>query len=52
MTEIDSGRFALSLEEIDPFTREPMRIDLHSDKAIFRPPHKLGQVEWDFFEAQ
>lgn len=29
-----------------------MRIDLNSDKLIFWPPHKLGEVEWDFVEAQ
>ena len=29
-----------------------MRIDLNSNKPIFRPPHKLGQVEWGFVEAQ
>ena len=34
------------------FTGEPMRINLNSDQAIFRPPHKLGQVEWDFVEEQ
>ena len=34
------------------FTGEPLRIDLNSDKPIFRPPHKLGQVEWDFVQAQ
>ena len=45
-------RFAFSLEDIEPFTGEPMKIDLNSDQAIFRPPHKLGQVEWDFVDAQ
>ena len=29
-----------------------MQINLNSDQAIFRPPHKLGKVEWDFVEAQ
>ena len=29
-----------------------MRIDLNTEKPIFRPPHKLGRVEWDFVEAQ
>ena len=29
-----------------------MQLDLNSDKPIFRPPHKLGQVEMDFVEAQ
>ena len=29
-----------------------MRLELTSDKPIFRPPHKLGQVELDFVEAQ
>ena len=47
-------RFAFSLEDIKPhdFTGEPMRINLNSDQSIFRPPHKLGQVEWDFVKAQ
>lgn len=29
-----------------------MSIDLNSERAIFRPPHKLGEVEWDFVGAQ
>ena len=47
-------RFAFSLEDISPhdFTGEPMVINLNSDQAVFWPPHKLGQVEWDFVEAQ
>ena len=44
--------FAFSLEDIEPFTGKPMRIDLNKDKPICRPPHKLGQVKWDFMEAQ
>ena len=50
----NSDRFAFSMEDIHPasFTRESMRIDLNSDKPIFRPPHKPSQVEWDFVEAQ
>ena len=28
-----------------------MRVDFNSDKPIFRPPHKLGELEWDFVEA-
>ena len=51
MLDSNSYRFAFSLEDIEPFTEEPLRIDLNSDKAIFRPPHKLGQVEWDFVQA-
>ena len=47
----NKDRFAYSLEDIEPFTGEPMRIDLNSDKPIFRPPHKLGQVELDFVAA-
>ena len=52
MLESHTDRFAFSLEDIEPFTAEPLRIDLNSDKPIFRPPHKLGQVEWDFVQAQ
>ena len=50
MLEDNEDRFAFSLEDIKPedFTGEAMAINLNSDKAIFRPPHKLGQVEWDF----
>ena len=54
MLDDNMDRFAFSLEDISPhdFTGEPMAINLNSDQAIFRPPHKLGQVEWDFVEAQ
>ena len=45
MLDKHSDRFAFSLEDIEPFTGEPLRIDLNSDKPIFRPLHKLGQVE-------
>ena len=37
------------MRSADPYT---MHINLNTDKPIFRPPHKLGQVEWDFVEAQ
>ena len=54
MLDDNVDRFAFFLGDINPqdFTREPMRINLKSDQSIFRPPHKLGQVEWDFVEAQ
>ena len=41
------------MEDLEPskFTGEPMRLDLDTDKPIFRPPHKLGQVELDLVEA-
>ena len=52
MLDNNSDRFTFSLENIEPFTGEPLRIDLNFDKPIFRPPHKLGQVEWDFVQAQ
>ena len=45
-------QFAFSLEDIEPFMGEPMRIVLNSDNPILCPPHKPGQVEWDFVEAQ
>ena len=52
MLDNNTDRFAFSLEDIEPFTGEPLRIDLNLDKPIFRPPHKLGQVEWDFVQTQ
>ena len=52
MLEENEDRFAYCLEDIEPFKGEPMEIPLNSDRAIFRPPHKLGQVEWDFVGAQ
>ena len=42
MLDNNTDRFAFSLEDIEPFTGEPLRIYLNSDKPIFRPPHKLG----------
>ena len=46
MLEDNSDRFAFSMEDIEPasFKGKAMRIDLNSDKPIFRTPHKLGQV--------
>ena len=46
--------FAFSMEDLEPtkFSGEPMRLELTSDKPIFRLPHRLGQVELDFVEAQ
>ena len=52
MLEDNMDRFAFSMEDIEPFKGEPMQLELNSDKPIFRPPHKLGQVEWDFVEGQ
>ena len=54
MLNANNDRFAFSMEDLEPakFTGEPMRLDLNTDKPIFRPPHKLGQVELDFVEAQ
>ena len=52
MLEDNADRFAFSLEDIEPFTGEPLEIHLNSSQPIFRPPHKLGQVEWDFVQAQ
>ena len=45
-------RSSFSFQDIELFTGQPMRIDLNSDKPISHPVHKLGQVEWDFVEAQ
>ena len=54
MLNANNDRFAISMEDLEPtkFPRELMRLDLNSDKPIFWPPHKLGQVEMDFVEAQ
>ena len=54
MLDANNDHFAFSMEDLEPskFTGEPMRLDLNSDKPIFKPPHKLGQVEMDFVEAQ
>ena len=52
MLDNNSDRFAFSMEDLELFTGEPLQIHLNSDKPIFRPPHKLGQVEWDFVAAQ
>ena len=42
MLDDNVDRFAFSLEDIKPddFQGEPMQINLNSDQAIFRPPHK------------
>ena len=52
MLENNVDRFAFPMEDIELFKGEPMALELNSDKPIFRPPHKLGQVEWDFVEGQ
>ena len=52
MLESNNDRFAFALEDIEPFTGEPLQIHLNSEQPIFCPPHKLGQVEWDFVRAQ
>ena len=52
MLDDNKERFAYCMEDIEPFKGEPMEIHLNTDKSIFRPPHKLGQVEWDFVQAQ
>ena len=49
MLEANMDRFAFSMEDIESFK---MALELNSDKPIFRPPHQLGQVEWDFVEGQ
>ena len=54
MLNANNNRFAFSMEDLEPvkFIGEPMRLDLDTHKPIFRPPHKSGQVELDFVEAQ
>ena len=54
MFNANSDRFTFSMEDLEraKFNEEPMRLDLTSDKPIFRPPHKLGQVELDFVDAE
>ena len=53
MLNANSDRFVFSMEDLKPakFSGEPMRLELTSYKPIFRPPHKLGQVELVFVEA-
>ena len=53
MLDDNVDKFAFPLEDIKPddFRGEPMQINLNSDQAIFRTPHKLGEVEWYFVEA-
>lgn len=46
MLEKNGDGFAYSLEDIEPFTREPICA------RHLQTPHKLGQVEWDFVGAQ
>ena len=50
--EDNMDRFAFTMEDIEPFTGEPLQIHLNSTQPIFRPPHKLGQIEWDFVKTQ
>ena len=52
MLDTNLDRLAFSLKDIEAFTGEPLQIHLNSSQPIFRPPHKLGQVEWDFVQAQ
>ena len=52
MLDDNKERFAYCMEDIEPFKGEPMEINLNTEKPIFRPPHKLRQVEWDFVQAQ
>ena len=54
MLNANSDHFAFSMEDLElaKFSGEPMRLDVTSYKPIFRPSHKLGQVELDFVEAQ
>ena len=51
MLNANIDRFAFSMEDLEPakFSGEPMRLELNSDKPIFRPPHK---VELYFVEAE
>ena len=53
MLNAKSDRFAFSMEDLElaKFSGEPMRLELTSDKPIFRPSHKLGQMELEFVEA-
>ena len=50
--EENGKRFASCMEDIEPLKGEPMEINHNTDKPIFRPPHKLGQMEWNFVQAQ
>ena len=44
MLENNVDRFAFPMEDIESFRGEPVQLELNSEKPIFRPPHKLGQV--------
>ena len=52
MLDNNEDKFAFSMEGLEPFKGEPLQINLNSNQPISHPPHKLGQVEWDFVEAQ
>ena len=53
MLNANPDRFAFSMEDLElaKFSGEPMHLELTSHKPIFRPPHKLGQMELDFVDA-
>ena len=40
--EENRGEFAFSLEELGAYTREPMEIEVDTDKPIFTPIHRLN----------
>lgn len=48
----EADRFAFSLEELGQYTGEAMTVELNTTKPIFRPQHKLSQIEMEFVEAR
>ena len=46
--EENNDRFAYNLDYLEQYTGPPMEIRLNNSKDIFRPPHKLGEKEWEF----
>ena len=50
--EENNDRFAYSLEDLEHYTGPPMESILNDSKDIFRPPHKLGEKEWEFVGEQ
>ena len=46
--EENRGKFALNLKEVGAYTREPMEIEVDTEKPIFTPAHRLSAAEWEF----
>ena len=46
----NNDRFSYSMEGLEQFKGEPMNIGVVSEGRVYRPPHKLGEKEWEFVE--